>query len=301
MKEKKECKIVQDLLPNYVEKLTNEETNKYIEEHLTECNECKQVLENMKKDFNINNINKEKKAVRYFKKYKNKLRILKIILLIILVIFVANIARKMIIISNLSNRADNTINTTNYHRVIYSYEKDDYSKVEIFSLNDKKKLIKTNVTLDGIRTVITYANKISTDEIGMSKYSTNTYTITENEKTAKLNGNLTISVDPQNILHTSNIFELFLISATSSVSSSTYNGKECYYIATNENVFAFASKGTYINKETGLQEATIAYETEYSDGALGRWPAAEYEYEFNIVTEQDFIEPNINEYKKIEQ
>ena len=34
MKEKRECKIVQDLLPNYVDGLTNEETNKYIEEHI---------------------------------------------------------------------------------------------------------------------------------------------------------------------------------------------------------------------------------------------------------------------------
>ena len=34
MKEINECKIVQDLLPNYIENLTNEETNKYIEEHL---------------------------------------------------------------------------------------------------------------------------------------------------------------------------------------------------------------------------------------------------------------------------
>ena len=37
MNENKDCKIVQDLLPNYIEKLTNEETNKYIEEHLNEC------------------------------------------------------------------------------------------------------------------------------------------------------------------------------------------------------------------------------------------------------------------------
>ena len=27
MKEKRDCKIVQDLLPNYIEKLTNEESN----------------------------------------------------------------------------------------------------------------------------------------------------------------------------------------------------------------------------------------------------------------------------------
>ena len=45
MKEKKDCKIVQDLLPNYIENLTNEETNKFIDEHLKECNECQKIFE----------------------------------------------------------------------------------------------------------------------------------------------------------------------------------------------------------------------------------------------------------------
>ena len=47
MKER-DCKIVQDLLPNYIEKLTNEETNKFIEEHLKTCEECKKIYDNMK-------------------------------------------------------------------------------------------------------------------------------------------------------------------------------------------------------------------------------------------------------------
>ena len=46
----KNCKIVQDLLPNYIENLTSEETNTFIEEHLTECEDCKKIYETMKKD-----------------------------------------------------------------------------------------------------------------------------------------------------------------------------------------------------------------------------------------------------------
>ena len=34
MKNQKQCKIVQDLLPTYIEDLTSEETNQYIEEHI---------------------------------------------------------------------------------------------------------------------------------------------------------------------------------------------------------------------------------------------------------------------------
>ena len=50
MKEKKDCKIVQDLLPNYIEDLTNEETNYFIDEHINECPERQKIFENMQKE-----------------------------------------------------------------------------------------------------------------------------------------------------------------------------------------------------------------------------------------------------------
>ena len=75
MKEKRDCKIVQDLLPNYIENLTNEETNRFIEEHLKECPECQKVLENMQKEiknfkiciisYNINICNSCRKENNY--------------------------------------------------------------------------------------------------------------------------------------------------------------------------------------------------------------------------------------------
>ena len=59
MNGKKDCVIVQDLLPNYIENLTNEETNKYIEEHLKGCTECKTVFENMKKKVDLTDEKKD--------------------------------------------------------------------------------------------------------------------------------------------------------------------------------------------------------------------------------------------------
>ena len=86
MKEKRDCKIVQDLLPNYIEKLTDEETNLYIEEHLKGCDECKKMFENMQKDLKVDNPERDSREVKYFKKYSNKLKILKAMIVIILVI-----------------------------------------------------------------------------------------------------------------------------------------------------------------------------------------------------------------------
>ena len=87
MKENRDCKIVQDLLPNYIERLTNDETNLFIEEHLKECDECKSMLDNMRKDLNLDEHRREEKEVKYIKKYNKKLKLLKTIILIIFAVF----------------------------------------------------------------------------------------------------------------------------------------------------------------------------------------------------------------------
>lgn len=43
------CYIVQDLLPLYVENLANERTLSDVKEHLVECEECRQLMEDMSK------------------------------------------------------------------------------------------------------------------------------------------------------------------------------------------------------------------------------------------------------------
>ncbi|MBK5242619.1 zf-HC2 domain-containing protein [Clostridium sp.] len=47
MKEDVTCSVVQDLLPNYIEKLTMNETNIVIEKHLEMCESCKEAYEQM--------------------------------------------------------------------------------------------------------------------------------------------------------------------------------------------------------------------------------------------------------------
>ena len=97
MSEKKECKIIQDLLPNYIENLTSIQTNEYIEEHIASCKECKGNLENMQNEIVTDTKGKNKKEVKYMKKYRNKMRILSFILLIIFSVFIGTTIRKAII------------------------------------------------------------------------------------------------------------------------------------------------------------------------------------------------------------
>lgn len=52
MKNELKCSIVQDLLPNYIEGLTSDDTNKTIKEHLDTCTACKNLHDQMIADIN---------------------------------------------------------------------------------------------------------------------------------------------------------------------------------------------------------------------------------------------------------
>lgn len=79
-KKNKECDIIADLLPIYLENVTKPETNCFIEEHLAECESCRQNYEWMKDSFTEAFVQDDKKMhgrkkrkARMFKKVKWKL------------------------------------------------------------------------------------------------------------------------------------------------------------------------------------------------------------------------------------
>lgn len=307
MKER-DCKIVQDLLPNYIEKLTNEETNKFVEEHLKNCKDCKEIYDNMKKEIKTDTKTTEKKKVQFLKKYRNKLRVLEIIILIIVMAFVVNTGRKMYIIADLNKKAQEYVNSTNYHRVTYSLDKGNYTKSEVYSLGDKKKVILTNLTDEGEKKVVTmYGTKVgnvpdtpyATVDPPVGIYRQNVYVETETEKTVTLNFESGIAVDPQEAFYgIDDIKQLIICAVTSSINKSTFDGEECYYVTGSQNILPNSTM--YVDENTGLLISTIASEFKDTDGNIQRIAGAEYEYEFDVVTEDDFIEPDISEYKVIE-
>lgn len=82
---KRECEIVKDLLPNYIDKLTSRETNDFIEEHIQTCEDCKKIYDDMKNEF-YKQEKIEKESINFFKKHKKKLNILRTLIGILLVI-----------------------------------------------------------------------------------------------------------------------------------------------------------------------------------------------------------------------
>lgn len=64
------CKIIQDLLPLYCDKLTSQESNEEIEKHLHDCEECTDIYTTMKQKEDI--IKAEDKDIQPLKKVKKK-------------------------------------------------------------------------------------------------------------------------------------------------------------------------------------------------------------------------------------
>ena len=151
MKEIKNCTIIQDLLPNYIEKLTAKETNEFIEEHLKECNKCQKVLNNMKKEYCVETEKRDEREVEYIKKYSKKMKRLKKVFLIILAVFliyVLTVLYKYNILTKIYENNEISNNNSNYfYRSISSdtimecYKKDDIIKINM-------KLIKSGVKID---------------------------------------------------------------------------------------------------------------------------------------------------------
>lgn len=67
------CEIVKDLLPSYIDDLTSTESNIEIEEHLLTCQECKETLDQMKTEVNVENVALNKELIKPFKKLNKRI------------------------------------------------------------------------------------------------------------------------------------------------------------------------------------------------------------------------------------
>ena len=289
MKEKKDCKIVQDLLPNYIERLTNEETNQYIEEHLKECDECKSILERMQKDLKIDDQKREKREVKYIKKYSNKLRILKIIIFIIIAAFVITTGKKMMIISNLSRKADSYVMSNNYHEESTTYAGDNLINIDVYYKDGKSVTIMHRITKNETNKITIYSN-------GEKK---NTYWETGDKKTAKLNEEKGIEFRISNYIETNNILELLIASITTNIKSVECNGKECYLLSgfISSSLLTGGNDIVYIEKETGLVIRSSLGNIKNEVTGRNTDQIRDVNYEFGTVMDDIFEEPDINEYQ----
>lgn len=287
MSEKRNCKIIQDLLPNYVEKLTNEETNLFIEEHLKECNECKSVLENMQKNIMTDTKELNRKEVKYMKKYSHKLKILKLIISVIVAIFIIITIIKMSIISSLLKKANQSLSSTNYHEENIAYQGDNLINTNIYYKDGKRAVFLEIINKKGV-------SKISIYENGRGA---NVFQEIGDEKIAILNqeNGLQYSI-AYNDIKDYNIFSLLLTSIFTNIKEVECNGVSCYFL-NSYNSSLSSYQGEYINKETGLVVRCKDGSIINSDTGRKVDLLRDVYYDFNTVTDDIFIEPNLSDYE----
>ena len=273
MKEK-DCKIVQDLLPNYIEKLTTDETNKFIEEHLSQCEECKEKLKNMQEEINVKNKESELKQVKYIKKYSNKMKILKIVLSVIVIVYLLFVARNAIIITGLSIKANNIINENNYYVKEITYFGGSINTLEYYKKGNDHLAIR-EIKTNGISTGKLIHYKKGEEVIEMFE--------TEGKKYQNVIRDSNRNAMDYYIFPIVNIGENLKLAFITGIETRKCNGKECYLIKAND-------VQRYYDKKTGILVRVIGDDIE--NNSFGYSTVGDWEYKFNVVQDSDIQRPD---------
>ena len=87
---KQECKLVQDLLPLYIEDILSEESKQYVEQHLNGCDECRLTKHKMEKRVECRTIDKvkcdDKSVLKYIAKIMAWYLICPLVVILIIVL-----------------------------------------------------------------------------------------------------------------------------------------------------------------------------------------------------------------------
>ncbi|MFR2535357.1 MAG: zf-HC2 domain-containing protein [Clostridia bacterium] len=274
MKEKRDCKIVQDMLPNYIERLTTVETNQYIEEHLKDCENCQKVLDNMKKEILLDNKKRDKREINYIKKFNKKMRILEILLLGIFLLYLLVVGRRTWIMVSLSEKAKVNLRNDNYTARLYSYQGESLTITQTYHYGE-----------DYLTTMNWYSVKNGNRKITFYKKGNEKISLAEQDgKKYLLDAEKMVGGQLMPVTYVSEGFWANLQYALFIGIDSTYcNGRECYVIKGN-------SYERYVDKITGLAVRNI----EKSNKGVIRQTdmVIDYTYEYDVVKEGDIIRPD---------
>ena len=291
----KECDIIRDLLPNYMDNLTSKDTNAYIEDHINGCSECSTILKNMQMDYNVKKEDKKtKEFVDFAKKYKRKFRSLKFLvifsILFIILIFIVSTTRKYMILSSSNEKLHNVFKLNNYYYRHDLYSEDNITTTEFYKKDDKYMVVhsfynKITHEVDYPRDVLTYYDGeytyfyIEEGKYYFKESSDSSRDILTREK--------------------AKISDILLASLFSKIDTETINGKECYRIVPSNMLNednSYAGKINYIDKKTGIPIRSI------SQSDLNKYTTIfEETIELDSVTDDDFVIPNVEEYKPFEE
>ena len=272
-----ECDIVKDLLFSYDEGILSNASNEFVENHLKNCDNCKKILNEIKKQNNDNYNLKEIDFLKKIKKKMNKRNILLaitsmflIIIIVIVLIYLASYIRRILIINDLKDKRKEYDNLTNYSYTLETTYKSGYSKsVNKYFVKDNEFYAEQKVYFSNGKESIEHAYcDGSTDffaEVDGQRF------ISTNRKEDAIIGDMI----PDKLTF---IGETILPYDIEKIEENSENGKEYYIITTKANNTKY-----FIEKDTGITVKII------DDSSI-----IEMSYEIGNVSDDDIVKINNN-------
>ena len=304
---KNECEIVKDLLPSYIGHTLSPETNTFINEHLSKCQNCKKTLDNMQVQ------NKRGKdeyiEIAHLKKYNTRLMITKLFLFLILFIIIISTIIIFIKYSYNNNIMSKVIKNINGYKSSDNYTLNIREHRINYGENSNEDITITNYYYkDGKYKIESYAKNIDAEIINSNRYIYGE--INSNKRTEIVENNKTVYNQTSNynyvqkgeffnvILSDIDVFNIdygFLgniyMRIGYQVRTDRFNGKEYYVFKRNDGKY-FTEK--WIDKESMMLVRTIQdYDKYYSE--------KNYSIKFDTLNDEDVTIPSLDGYNVQEE
>ena len=284
MKERRDCDIVQDLLPSYVEKLTRDGTNEFIEKHLKECSECNSDYLKLKKDLNFESDKASDVEIDYMKKFskeKKKMRLsikILIVIVIILLIYILSVIFKLVTLTNINNNYLRSKKANNF----YYYSETDNTIINYWKKDNLRRM--SIKSLNGNDEMVIWSNEETNEGVTLFESTKRYNNSNDNE--------IFLNVFPMsNILpldyDNANFRFIVSLNPFMFITIGDYEGVKCYNIS---NSVFFTTGNEKIDRERGVLL--------YSESKMG---IRKMKYSFDTVKDEDVEKPNVNEYTLVEK
>lgn len=301
------CSIVRDLLPNYIENLVSDETKQYVDNHIIKCEECRQILKDLKGDNAkevVNNLEEEAEAriIKKHKRIKFTLKVIAVVLLVILLISFICFCIKFIPI--------NWVRLKAYNKIQELGKLDNYKiTVENAVKVDEKTYISidTYYYLNGRYKITRYFNNQVTNEMELEKVlyfsdGITSYILTVDEYSKTVDtGDKPMKIEKGKVLeyimnditrYSQNLSWKISMSTMFDLREDTYDNKN-YYVLTTFYKENYQTYEIWINKDTMLVDRTFCRDGTSTDMLKGYQYKSEkkYKIEPNVVTYEDVKVP----------
>lgn len=304
MKNEVECKVVEDLLFGYVDKTLNDESKKLVENHLKDCKDCKEKLNEILEDSKLNE-KTQQKEIDYLRKVRTKSRVKSILIAIGLIVIILILAYliKFIKISNIMGKAEKSLKSQNYYCEKQESAGENSASVSKMYYKDGKYKITWEIySDDGKELISAEYGEVGSDEKKIVNEKEKTVTIYKGDISKILNKEENIKFDRFSLEERKSIYANLGKTFLMSIISDTYDSNKEYYILRDK----FDKRNSWevwLDKETGLviREINRGGSRSYITGTeivKKESDAIEkYKYDFGIVSDDDVKVPDFSGYK----